>query len=179
MVKFSTMENTGHPQEKTGITLTHDPRIWPFGRWLRRTKLDELPQLAHVLKGEMAFIGPRPLLPAHFNHYTPREQKTIASMRPGLTGIGSVFLRDEAGLIDQTSMPPGKYYEQVIMPLKANLELWYHQNRSFVVDIKILVCTLIVLWRPESKLPLVLFPDVPVADTLKQGAEGRERRAIH
>lgn len=168
MVKFSTMENAGLPEEKTGITLTDDPRILPFGRWLRRTKLDELPQLVHVLAGKMAFVGPRPLLPAHFYLYTPRQQEIIASLKPGLTGIGSVFLRDEAALFRQAAMPPGKYYEQVILPLKANLEQWYHKNRSLTVDIKILISTLIVLLKPESKFPHALFPDVPVTGSLRR-----------
>jgi len=166
MVKFSTMENKGHQKERTGLTLTDDPRILPFGRWLRRTKLDELPQLVHVLTGEMAFAGPRPLLPDHFRLYSLQQQEIIASMRPGLTGMGSVFLRDEAEWFGQTSMSPGKYYEQVIMPLKASLEKWYHENRSLKVDIKILLCTLVVLWRPESKLPLALFREITIPGML-------------
>lgn len=95
LMKFATMLKDS-PNIGTGdITTRHDPRVLPFGRFLRKTKINELPQLFNILKGDMSIIGPRPLTPRNFAYYSPEIQQAIGELRPGLSGIGSVIFRDE------------------------------------------------------------------------------------
>ena len=99
LIKFATMLKDS-PQTGTGsITVRNDPRVLPVGRILRKTKINELPQLLNVLAGDMSVIGPRPLTKNHFNHYPPNLRKLIGSVRPGLSGVGSIVFRDEERLL--------------------------------------------------------------------------------
>ena len=157
MVKFSTMQKNSHHTGTLEITLKNDPRILPMGRFLRNTKIDELPQLLNILKGEMGFVGPRPLPPRHFNYYTPQQQEMIAMMKPGITGIGSIFYRDEGRLLAQSNLPAEKCYEQVLTPKKAALEKWYFENRSTWTDLKILFCTLYEIFFRKNLIFHKLF----------------------
>jgi lipopolysaccharide/colanic/teichoic acid biosynthesis glycosyltransferase len=171
MHKFSTMIQ-GSPDTLTReITLKNDPRILPFGKFFRKTKLDELPQLMNVAKGEIGFVGPRPLPPRHFAYYTPEQQAVLLRMKPGITGLASVYFRDEAALFGQYDMPPEECYARIITPRKAALEIWYYEHRSFWLDLKILLSTVAVVINKNSCLPAKLFKNVPgMSDSIHPGA---------
>jgi lipopolysaccharide/colanic/teichoic acid biosynthesis glycosyltransferase len=159
--KFATMLKDS-PNIGTGtITLRKDPRITPMGGFLRMTKINELPQLINVLKGDMSFVGPRPLVDKNFSH-TPRVIKNaIYKNKPGITGIGSVVFRDEEKLYSQTNMSPEQFYNNVIGPYKCELELWYGRNISFLTDLKILILTALVILIPENNRYKTWLKDLP------------------
>jgi len=134
MYKFRTMVVEA---DRVGPAMTYrdDPRITNLGRFLRGTKLDELPQLINVLKGEMSLVGPRPEDPAFVAHYDA-EQREVLRVKPGITGPTQLAYRDEASMLEGTSADED--YLTRIMPEKLELDLHYLQNRSLALDIKIL-----------------------------------------
>lgn len=147
LIKFATMLKNS-PNIGTGtITLREDPRILPVGRLLRSTKLNELPQLFNVLRGDMSLIGPRPQTYRCFKAFPLRSQKEIIKVRPGLSGIGSIFFRDEDKIM-QKSEDPTWFYDQVIMRFKGLLECWYVENQSLRLYFRLIFLTvLVVLFR--------------------------------
>lgn len=146
-------------------TVRNDPRVLPFGRSLRKTKINEIPQLMNILKGDMSFVGPRPLVERTFNLYPPQVQETIYNVLPGLTGIGSVIFRDEEKLLSHSNTSPEEFYKHHIAPYKGALELWYQQNLSLITDIKIIFLTAWVIFFPSSKLPYRWFKNLPPRPT--------------
>jgi len=137
---------------KSELTLRRDPRITPIGRFLRATKLDELPQLVNVLRGEMSVVGPRPESPRFVAHYTP-EMLAALNLRPGLTGPASVLFRSQEQLLD--GMDFEQYYVAVLMPVKMGINLEYVAHHSLWVDLTIIARTVIALFRPSPPPPLV------------------------
>jgi lipopolysaccharide/colanic/teichoic acid biosynthesis glycosyltransferase len=137
--KFRTMvvnaEKIGGPS-----TADDDPRITQIGKFIRKYKLDELPQLINVLKGEMSFVGPRPEVQHYVNMFT-EEEKAILSVRPGITDWASLWNPDE-GAILAGSPDPEKTYMEKIRPEKIRLQLKYVKERSFWIDLKIIFLTL-------------------------------------
>lgn len=137
--KFRTMvvnaENIGGPS-----TSDDDPRITPIGRWMRKYKLDELPQLINVLKGEMSFVGPRPEVKVYTDMFTA-EEKAILTVRPGITDWASLWNPDE-GAVLAGSPDPEKTYLEKIRPEKIRLQLRYVRERTFFKDLKIILLTL-------------------------------------
>ena len=124
------------------ITACDDPRVTHIGRILRDTKLNELPQLINVLKGEMSLVGPRPEDPKYVALYTP-EQRRVLSVTPGITSIASIVYHDEEAMLSQDTLEDT--YTNVIMPDKLRLDIEYVDHRSFLVDLDILLRTLLVL----------------------------------
>jgi lipopolysaccharide/colanic/teichoic acid biosynthesis glycosyltransferase len=162
--KFATMLKDS-PQMPGGlITTKKDPRITPMGGFLRNSKINELPQLLNILKGEMSIVGPRPVMQKSFNTYPEDVKRVIYKTKPGLTGIGSIVFRDEEELITRVQNEGGDtwdYYKNVIYPHKGKLEKWYQQNQSLRTDIKIVFITAWVILFPESKIVYSWFPDLP------------------
>ncbi len=163
--KFASMvKNSSLIGNKT-VTLRNDPRITKFGKFLRMSKINELPQILNVFKGEMSFVGPRPILISSYKKYSPKIQKSIYQSKPGITGIGSLIFRDEELLVSTykniTNDDPLKYYKSYIYPYKGNLELWYLKNRSFINDFKILILTFWSLFFSDSKLVFKMFKTIP------------------
>jgi lipopolysaccharide/colanic/teichoic acid biosynthesis glycosyltransferase len=142
------------------ITVKGDPRILPFGQFLRQTKLNELPQLINILKGDISVVGPRPMVPSTFAHYPEAARKELCQVRPGLTGIGSVFSRDEEQFQDGLE-DPFPFYRDVIIPYKAALERWYVRNQSLAVYFLLIFLTAWVILCQRSTLPRKLFPHLP------------------
>lgn len=142
IIKFRTMEVDA---EKKGmqITVGQDCRITKEGRWLRKFKLDELPQLINVLVGEMSLIGPRPEVPKYVAYYDDYQRK-ILKVRPGITDLASIEFRAENELLGK-SIDPEKTYIEEIMPAKFNLNLKYIKSMSLFNDLKIIMKTIIVL----------------------------------
>jgi lipopolysaccharide/colanic/teichoic acid biosynthesis glycosyltransferase len=124
-----------------------DARITRVGYWLRKFKIDELPQLINVLLGEMSLVGPRPEVKKFVDSYSP-EQRKVLSILPGLTDWASIHYRHENSLLEGKE-DPIHYYEEVLMPAKLALNLKYLEQRSFWVDLKILFQTLVALFRKE------------------------------
>jgi lipopolysaccharide/colanic/teichoic acid biosynthesis glycosyltransferase len=161
LIKFATMLKKSSDMLSGDITVINDPRVLPLGKWLRKTKLNELPQFYNVLRGDMSLVGPRPLS-KKIHSYIPSEKLILIShLKPGITGIGSLIFRDEEALISKF---PGDYhlfYKNVISPFKADLEIWYSVNRSFLVDLKILVLTIWVVILPNTTIVNKIFPTLP------------------
>ena len=151
ILKFATMlENS--PTIGTGdITLRNDPRVLPVGRVLRKTKINELPQLWNVLVGDMSIIGPRPLTPNHFNHYNDTDRKNIAVVNPGITGLSALVFRDEEKILSDRADPVA-FYRDELVPIKASLETWYAKHASFRLDILIGLLTAYAILWPGSRL---------------------------
>lgn len=164
IMKFATMlKNSLNMGSKT-ITVRNDPRITPIGKWLRITKLNELPQLINVIKGEMSLVGPRPLLSSSFDKYDPEVQVVIYKKKPGITGIGSLVFRDEERLVTavkNNGMDPMDYYRKFIYPYKGALELWYHDNISFKIDVTILILTVWAVIHRDSDLVFKVIKNLP------------------
>lgn len=132
------------PQKGPGITAAGDPRITCVGRVLRRTKLDELPQLINVVRGEMSLVGPRPEDPRYVALYTP-EQRRVLSVRPGITSMASVKYRHEEAILSQSSLDD--VYINKVMPEKLAIDLAYLDRRTFWRDLGVLALTFLALFR--------------------------------
>ncbi len=133
--------------DRTGLLTLgdRDPRVTRSGFWLRKTKLDELPQLFNVLVGDMSLVGPRPEVPKYVALYTP-EQREVLSVRPGITDTASVEMRNEAELMAQQADPEG-YYVNVQIPLKIKLAKEYIAQQSLLSDLKLIVRTIGVMFK--------------------------------
>lgn len=157
--KFATMVKNSPNLGAGTLTMKNDPRVLPVGKFLRKTKINELPQLLNIFYGDMGIVGPRPLVPEGEKNYTLNQSKIIRSTRPGLTGIGSLILRDEESYYAHRS-DAQDFYNNVISPFKADLEIWYVKNKSFVLDIKIIILTVIMVISPSFD-PLKFFQNLP------------------
>jgi len=143
LYKFRTMITTN--SKSLNITVRNDPRITRTGRLLRKYKLDELPQLLNVLKGDMSIVGPRPELPEYVKYYT-KEQKKILSIKPGITDYASIeFSREEDLLAEESD--PIKFYIERIMPQKIRLNTLFLNNRDLGSYFKIIFRTLLIYFN--------------------------------
>jgi lipopolysaccharide/colanic/teichoic acid biosynthesis glycosyltransferase len=162
--KFATMLKNSPNMAGGLITLKRDPRLTPMGDFLRSSKINELPQLINILRGDMSVVGPRPVMQKSFDGYPEDVQKVIYNVPPGLTGIGSVIFRDEEELITQVKENGGNtwdFYVNTIYPFKGNLEKWYQSNQSFSTDFKIILLTAWVILFPKSDLVYKWFKTLP------------------
>ena len=160
IIKFATMLKNSPNIGSGSITVKNDPRVLPVGRILRKTKVNELPQLFNVLIGEMSFIGPRPHVERDL-HGVPSEIKNITlPVRPGLSGIGSIIFRDEEVFLHSQS-DPRKFYDEIIAPYKAKLEVWYVKNKGYYVYFSLILLTVIVVLTKRSDLAFRIFSDLP------------------
>lgn len=151
VIKFVTMRKDS-PNIGTGtITLKDDPRILSFGNFLRKFKINELPQLFNVIKGDMSFIGPRPLTKETFSFYSEEGKKEIIKIKPGLSGIGSIYFRNEEDFIGNDKKSVENYQIQ-IAPIKERLEIWYVENESFSLYIKLFFLTIWVIFFKNSQI---------------------------
>lgn len=159
--KFATMLKNS-PNMGTGdVTVKNDPRVLPIGKFLRKTKINELPQIINVLIGEMSIVGARPLVDVSFNQYTDSVKNVIYNTPPGITGIGSLIFRDEESIIDKSEMPPREFYEKFIIPYKGEVEMWYQSNKSVFLDCEIIFLTAWSILFPKNNLTNKLFKTLP------------------
>lgn len=169
LYKFATMLKNS-PNLGTGtVTVKNDPRVLPLGRFLRKTKINELPQLLNIFKGDMSIIGPRPQTQRCFDAFPARSQAEIIKVRPGLSGIGSIVFRDEEELM-HASKEPERFYDEVIMPYKGALEEWYVERRDLQIYFTCIAMTLWVIAFPESNLIFKAFPGLPPVPAVMRGA---------
>jgi lipopolysaccharide/colanic/teichoic acid biosynthesis glycosyltransferase len=159
--KFATMLENSLNMGSGSITLRNDTRVLPMGTFLRKTKINELPQIINVLIGNMSIVGPRPLVDKTFNAYTNDVKSKVYDSKPGITGIGSIIFRDEELLISNSTLEPHDFYGKFIAPHKGELEMWYQQNKSLWTDIKIIFLTAWIIIFPTSNLITKAFPDLP------------------
>ncbi len=149
MFKFRSMARDA-AELGPGITTRGDPRVTRAGRVLRRTKLDELPQLVNVLRGEMSLVGPRPEDPRYVALYS-REQRRILSARPGITSLASLKYRHEEDLLGGGDVD--HVYSRVIMPKKLEMDLAYMENRSLWSDLRVIAMTIAAVFRRGGQQP--------------------------
>jgi lipopolysaccharide/colanic/teichoic acid biosynthesis glycosyltransferase len=160
LLKFATMLKDS-PNIGTGtVTLKDDPRILPFGQFLRKTKINELPQLINILKGDMSVVGPRPQASRCFGAFPKEMQEKIVEVRPGLSGIGSIIFRDEENLLHDAD-DPVRFYDEVIAPYKGALEEWYIQNQNLKNYFLLIFMTIWVVLFSKSPIVWKILRDLP------------------
>ena len=160
--KFATMLKNSVNMGTGSITLQNDFRVTPVGKFLRKTKINELPQIINILKGDISLVGPRPLVTKTFSAYSEEIQSKIYNVKPGLTGIGSIVFRDEESLISAVKdEDPHEFYKRVIAPYKGELEMWYQDSKSFFLDLQLIFMTAWVIIFPKSRLYEKWFKDLP------------------
>jgi len=145
--KFRTMV-VNAPRLGAAITCGEDPRITRVGRLLRKTKIDELPQLYNVLRGDMSFVGPRPEVSRYVDMF-PEEYREILAVRPGITDLASIIYRDEAAILGRAADPQAEYVER-ILPHKIRLAKEYRRRSSVLFDIGLILQTLLAVVRPTT-----------------------------
>lgn len=157
--KFATMMKNS-PNMGTGeITLRNDPRVTKFGKILRITKVNELPQIINIFKGDMSIVGPRPLMEVSFKQYSDEVQQEIYNSKPGMTGIGSLIFRDEEKIVSDAPDPKAMYTK--IYLYKGTLELWYQKNASLYTDFMIIFLTAWSILFPKNNLTGKVFKNLP------------------
>ena len=137
IIKFRTMKTNN---ENITITVSDDSRITRIGKYLRKTKIDELPEILNVLFGQMSFVGPRPDVKGYADKLKGANRKILA-LRPGITGPASLKYYNEEYILSQKSNPK-KYNDEVIFPDKVKINMDYFHNRSFFLDLKIIFATI-------------------------------------
>jgi len=160
LYKFATMLKNSPNIGAGEITVREDPRVLPFGKFLRKTKLNELPQLWNIFIGDMSVVGPRPMVLNTYTHYPEEARQKLNTIRPGLTGIGSIVFRDEERYLADRDEPM-EFYREHIIPYKSDLELWFVENNTLWLYIKIIFVTAWVVIFPSSNIVDKAFDGIP------------------
>jgi len=160
LYKFATMLKNSPNIGAGTITLHKDPRILPFGGWLRHTKINELPQLINIFRGDMSVIGPRPQTQRCFDAFPVLAQKEIVKARPGLSGLGSIIFRNEEQMMCVNN-DPDKFYDDVVMPYKGLLEQWYVSNQTIWTYFILIGLTVWVTVSSRSGVVWKVLKNVP------------------
>ena len=163
ILKFVTMLSNSENMGAGSLTLKNDSRVLPFGSFLRKTKINELPQILNIITGDLSIVGPRPQTQVDFEKYSDEVQQKIYNVKPGLTGIGSIVFRDEESLISLASENenPHDFYKRVVAPYKGELEIWYQNHYSVYLDFQLIFITAWVLVVPETRIYEKWFVDFP------------------
>ena len=160
LFKFATMLKDS-PSMGTGtVTMKNDPRVLPAGKFLRKTKINELPQLLNVFIGHMSLIGPRPQAPRCFDAFPVESQDIIVQVKPGLSGIGPIVFRGEEDILEGHSGTLD-FYDNVIGPYKGDVEAWYVGKQGLIAYFSLILLTVWVVLFPKSDLVWRLFKDLP------------------
>ena len=163
ITKFATMLKDS-PNIGTGEhTLQEDPRVLPFGKFLRKSKINELAQLWDIFIGEMSWVGPRPTTPSHNALYPDYYAEIMKNHRPGLTGVGSIIFRNEEDILSKAE-DFQFCYAQEIVPYKAEVEKWYRENHTFFMDIMLMFITAWVVVNSDSNILRKTYPSIPERD---------------
>lgn len=145
LYKFRTMVSDA-PEKGPAITVVNDPRITKIGRFLRRTKIDEFPQLFNVIKGDMSIVGPRPEI-AKYVEMFQNEYKEILQIKPGITDYATIEFRDEEGILKKYSNTETGYIKEVL-PVKIELYKKYLRDKSLFTDLKLIFLTFWKIIKP-------------------------------
>jgi lipopolysaccharide/colanic/teichoic acid biosynthesis glycosyltransferase len=160
LFKFATMLKDS-PNLGTGtVTMRGDPRVLPVGKFLRKTKINELPQLLNIFFGDMSVIGPRPLTAQTFGSYSVSTQDVIKQVRPGLSGVGSIIFRGEEDIMHGATASVD-FYDSVIAPYKGALEEWFVSNKSLYIYFMAIFTTVWAVLFPKTKVAWTVFKGLP------------------
>ena len=160
LLKFATMLKNSPNIGAGTVTLKDDPRVLPFGKILRKTKINELPQLLNIFRGDMSVVGPRPQTPRCFDVFPIESQNEITKVRPGLSGLGPIIFRDEENILSQNEASID-FYDNVIAPYKGEVEAYYIKVIGVLSYFKIIFLTLWVVIFAKSSLVWKVFPNIP------------------
>jgi len=159
--KFATMLKASPSLGTGSITVKNDWRLTPLGKYLRGSKVNEIPQLINILMGEMSVVGPRPLMKFDFEKLPDDIKPNFYNVKPGLTGIASIVFMDEESIRSIPTMEPHELYKKYIAPFKGELESWYREHASFTVDLIIIFLTIYEIINPKTSLAYSLFKSLP------------------
>lgn len=168
LFKFATMLKNS-PNIGTGtVTMKNDPRVLPMGKFLRKTKINELPQLLNIFLGDMSVVGPRPQAHRCFNAFPLDLQQVIVKVKPGLSGLGSIVFRGEEDILADHAGSV-EFYDNVIAPYKGQVEAWYVNHQRLFTYFAVILVTVWVVLFPRSSAVWRVFEGVPVPpDALKE-----------
>jgi len=160
LFKFATMLKDS-PNLGTGtVTMRGDPRVLPVGKFLRKTKINELPQVLNIFFGDMSVIGPRPLTAQTFGSYSDSTQAVIKQVRPGLSGVGSIIFRGEEDIMHGATASVD-FYNNVIAPYKGALEEWFVSNKNLYIYFIAIFTTVWAVLFPKTKVAWTVFKGLP------------------
>jgi lipopolysaccharide/colanic/teichoic acid biosynthesis glycosyltransferase len=160
LFKFATMLKDS-PNLGTGtVTMRGDPRVLPVGKFLRKTKINELPQLLNIFFGDMSIIGPRPLTAQTFGSYSDTTQAVIKQVRPGLSGVGSIIFREEEDIMHGATASVD-FYDSIIAPYKGALEEWFVSNKGLYIYFMVIFTTVWAVLFPKTKIAWTVFKGLP------------------
>jgi len=160
LLKFATMLKDS-PNLPGGLyTSTNDPRMLPMGKFLRSTKINELPQLFNIFAGQMSIVGYRPTVREHYEAYPVEAREKIYNVKPGLTSIGSIVFRNEEEILQQFE-DKGSFHQYIIIPYKAALESWYVDQRNIINYFKIITITARIVLKTDSNVWKKAFNGLP------------------
>lgn len=162
IIKFATMKKNSPNIGSGSLTLRGDTRVLPFGKFLRKSKINELPQIFNVMIGDMSIVGPRPQMQVDFDKFPIDKRSKIYKSRPGITGIGSIIFRDEEKWISDYDGDKHEFYRNKIAPYKAEVEIWYYKNQSLLIDFKLIFLTAWVIIFPNSNVIDKIFNSLPI-----------------
>ena len=167
LFKFATMLKNS-PNIGTGtVTMKSDPRVLPVGKFLRKTKINELPQLLNIFFGDMSVIGPRPLTSQTFGSYSDATQNIVKQVRPGLSGVGSIIFRGEEDIMHGAAASVD-FYDSVIAPYKGAVEEWFVDHRGLYIYFMAIFITVWAVLFPSTSVTWRVFKGLPVPpDELK------------
>jgi len=161
LYKFATMLKNS-PNMGTGtVTLKGDPRVLPVGKFLRKTKINELPQLLNIFIGDMSVVGPRPQAHRCFNAFPVDLQRVIVQVKPGLSGIGPIVFRGEEDILADHAGSV-EFYDNMIAPYKGQVEAWYVDHQTLFTYFAVIFVTVWVVLLPSSSLAWRVFTGLPV-----------------
>ena len=168
LLKFATMLKDSASIGTGTVTVKNDPRVLPIGKFLRKTKINELPQLLNIFLGDMSVIGPRPQTERCFLAFPKSSQDAIVQVKPGLSGIGSIVFRNEEDMLHDHEIDRLQFYDDVIAPYKGELEQWYVKHHNLYAYFMLIGLTVWVVLFSDSDVYKKVFPDLPeVPDELK------------
>ena len=160
LFKYTTMVKNSSSIGTGTVTVKDDPRVLPVGIFLRKSKINELPQLLNVFLGDMSIIGPRPQAPRCFDAFPVESQDIIVQVKPGLSGIGPIVFRGEEDILEGHSGTLD-FYDNVIGPYKGKVEAWYVEKQGLIAYFALILLTVWVVLFPKSDLVWRLFKDLP------------------
>jgi lipopolysaccharide/colanic/teichoic acid biosynthesis glycosyltransferase len=168
ILKFATMLRNSPNMPGGVLTQKDDPRILPMGKFLRKTKINELPQLLNIFLGQMSIIGPRPQARQHYDLYNDEVKKAINLIPPGLSGIGSIVFRNEEAILNQIHDNRDAFHDKIIAPYKGELEIWYSRHRNIGTNFLLILITIWIVIKPKSDIYMFVFKNLPtIPETLK------------
>jgi lipopolysaccharide/colanic/teichoic acid biosynthesis glycosyltransferase len=160
LLKFATMLKDS-PNMPGGLyTSVNDPRVLPMGNFLRRTKINELPQLLNIFIGQMSFVGYRPTVREHYEAFPVEARRKMHDAKPGLTGIGSIVFRNEEKILQQFE-DKKSFHQNVITPYKAALESWYIDHENLINNLMLIIITVLAVLKHNSGTWKKIFKNLP------------------